>query len=220
MTAWPSQVQVVTPTVPARRQVRDATLDQWRELGADPIAIEQPPEMPYGHASGNVTARAALQAGLDTGADWILHADDDIDIDPDLVSLWPLLLRKVPISLWHRPSFAPRGLCPHPAGAPVQVHRVRTAGRWYSSLAILIPRAEAEAAARTPIGGPGGWDIHLRRVFLATGSVLHLTSPCLVEHRTLPRVATRTGIRRIDSGGCYRGPRTIDPPQVSARART
>lgn len=57
---WPWWVQVVTPTVAARRRARETTLEQWRALGAHPIVVEQPPTAPIGHMAQLATARAGL----------------------------------------------------------------------------------------------------------------------------------------------------------------
>lgn len=201
---WPALVQVVTPTVPARRGLRDVTLDQWRTLGADPIVVEQPEHIPYGRDGTTATATRAVREGLATGAEWILHAEDDIDIDPRLLDAWPVLLRdEQPVALWHRPRFAPPGLCER--AVEVSVVRARSQSSWWGSQAVLLPRRLAvEAVETAPLPGVG-WDVHLRRVWAERGRRLHLAVPCLVEHRRLPRIATRWG--HVGSC-CYRGPRT------------
>lgn len=210
---WPTGVQVVTPTVTARLGTRDATLEQWRALGADPIVVEQPVRSQIGHPAQLTNARAAIHAGLATAPGWVLYAEDDIDVDPALAEAWPTLLaREQPVTLWHRPRFAPAGACDHPAD-PVRVLRAVAPGSWWGPQAVLMPARLAAAGAAAPDPPHGGIDMVMRQTWRATRRPLHLTVPCLVEHRPLPRLATRSGPRRVD-GCCYRGPRTREDPHA------
>lgn len=176
-----SDVVVVTPTVEARQHVREATLDQWRTLGFEPLIIEQGP--PYGHRRQRENSRAAIRAGLDTGAAVIIHAEDDIDLDPRIPRVLPACLGPAPCSLWHRPRFEPPGVA---RPGQVVVTPARAPVRWYSALCVVMTRAQAEHALTLDYGR-GGWDLDLR----LTG--VRITVPSLVQHRHLPRVASRGG---------------------------
>ena len=171
-------------------------------MGTEPVIVEQDPALPYGHLAQTSTARAAVAAALVTDPQWVLYAEDDIDVDPCLVSHWPMLLRDDPVALWHRPRFTPPGLVTPAAG--VVVAPAANPGRWLFSMAVILPAAVARAAVdAAPLGY--GFDLHLRELWKTRGWRPYITLPCLVEHRRLPRVASRGGY--VESGN-YRGPRT------------
>lgn len=211
-TTWPAEVAAVCYTVAARRAQRQPTLDQWAALGADVIVVEQHPTTPHGEHGACETGRRAYQDALDTATPWILTTEDDVDVDPTLPTWWPQLLdQDRVVSLWHRPRFAPRGMCPHPTDQPPALLPMRDWRHWWGSQAMLLPRRIAAAIAGAPRIGRGGWDTHIRRTLIQLGHRPSITSPCLVEHRPLHRLSTPTPIK-VDSQGCYRGPRTPERP--------
>lgn len=178
-------IVVVTPTVEARRDVRETTLSQWRAFGLDPLVVEQGP--PYGHQRSRETARAALAAGLDAGASLIVFAEDDIDLDARVPRILPLCLGDTPCSLWHRPRFEPAGRA---VPGQVVITRAKNVAAWVGSLCVVLSRAQAEKLVTTPPAG-GGIDNDMRTLGM------RITLPSLVQHRALPRVATKCGPRQI-----------------------
>lgn len=173
---------VVTPTVDARRGIRDATLDQWRAIGYEPLVVEQSP--PYGHERQTTTALTALHLGLDTGAGWIVYAEDDIDLLPALPAALPTLLLDVPVFLWPRPWMIEPGTvgvapCRHPA-------------RYWGSQCIVMPRHVAQFVTEYP-GMRHGIDLRIRETLAANRIRMHVHNPPLVTHRDLPRIASRGG---------------------------
>lgn len=195
-------VVVVTPTIPGRRRTRDATLAQWTALGLPVLVVEQDPGLPVGPASQLATAREALRGGVASGAAVVVYAEDDIDVDPRLLRMLPMLLGAGPCALWHRPRFRPARL---PALGPDQVVVVpaRAPRRWWGGQCVVATSAQAAAWAAVDYGR-GGIDMGLR---LMPG--LRITVPALAAHRPLPRAATRGP--RIDTD-TYVGPRTQEDP--------
>lgn len=191
---WPRGIVVVTPSIPQRRATRDVTLVQWVRLGADPIMIEQDPALPLGPHSQLATARAALRAGLGTGAEMILYAEDDIDIDPHIADILPCCTGDAPVSFWHRPRFRPRDLQPHP-GCVIIAPAVGQS-RWWGGPCIAMTPAHATRLCEADVP-KGGIDLALR----VTG--VRITIPAMVEHRSGPRYASRGGHVTSDT---YRGP--------------
>lgn len=187
----------MTPTVVPRRHTRDVTLDQWRTLGATPIVVEQE-DGPTGHGQQIITARAAIRAGLNTDADLIVYAEDDIDLDPRLVGILPACIGDAPVSLWHRPRFRPRRL---PPGDIVIVDAIQSR-TWFSSLCLALPRRVAAALVDQPAPDHGGIDMCLR------DWKVRITVPALVEHRPGRRYASRNG--RHYTSDTYEGP-TSEP---------
>lgn len=198
---------MVTPTVPQRRSLRDATLRQWDQLGLPPIVVEQDPAWPLGHMSSRATACRALRAGLDTGADVIVFAEDDIDLDPRIPGILAVAADgDGPCSLWHRPRFRPAHAA-SPAGVGgVTVVRAKAARRWIGSLCVVLTAEQAArllaTASKHDSPHNGGIDIDLRDL-----APIRITVPSLVAHRRLPRLASRG--THIDCDD-YEGPRTDD----------
>jgi hypothetical protein len=188
---------VVTPSIVARTESRQVTLRQWAALGLSTIVVVQDPALPIGHRSQTLTAQAALRRGLGTGADVIIYAEDDIDLDPRIMRVLPALPGRSPVSLWHRPRFAPK--TPPPRGLDqIVITRAVSSSRWWGAQCVVLTR---DQAARLAAGdcGPGGIDRGLR-----TGP-MRITIPPLVGHRRLPRAAS-TGTH-VDCTG-YEGPRS------------
>jgi hypothetical protein len=179
-------ITVTTPTVQQRRHSRELTLCQWRALGIRPILVEQDPALPLGHASQTLTALRAVREGLHSGADIILYAEDDINLDPQVLNALAAWDRQAPLSLWHRPRFRPAG------AKDSTIVQALNSAHWYSSLAIALTRPMAQHLTAQPAGARG-IDIMLR-----TLPPMQITVPVLVEHRHLPRVASKAG--GIDSG--------------------
>ncbi len=176
---------VVMPSIVPRRRSREITIAQIIiGAGTQPIIVEQPEDMPYGHASCAATARMAIGAGLDTGADAILHIEDDIDIDPRLWGQLDTDIRRgASVSYWHPKS---RHGC--------------TPRRMVGSLAVLLTaRAARHLVRRTDTVGT---DIAMREV----ADEVHPTA--LVEHRPGRRYAS--GSQMQVTSDCYRGPHVDD----------
>lgn len=184
---------IVTPTITARRATRPLTTHQWLALGYRPILVEQDPTLPLGHQAQLSTSQQALQAGLDTGADTIIYAEDDIDLDPTLADYLTPAPSTI-TSLFYRPRFAHHQ--PHLAPA-------RQQSRWITSQALVMGRPVAHAL--TTHQGPGGIDIAVRHICRHHNLTIMLPPRPLVEHRTLTRAATHAP-GRFTSQGDYRGP--------------
>lgn len=192
-----SDVVVVTPTVAARRGAREVTLAQWRALGHDPIVVEQPADVPHGHRQARATAQAALAAGLAAGAELIVFAEDDIDLDPRIPEVLGCDL-PLPLSLWHRPRFRPAVSRRVPLTGLVEVGPARARSEWWGSQCVVLDR-HLTGWLLDVDWGRGGIDMDLRLL-----PPIHVTVPSLVGHRRLPRLATRG--RHYDADD-YEGPR-------------
>lgn len=178
---------VTTPTIPQRRTTRQLTIHQWAALGLPTITTEQPAEMPICHASQLTTAKAALRAALDHGADTIIYAEDDIDIDPDIVHY----LTPTPGTItaaWFRPRFH--------HGRDTLAPAINQK-RWWGGPCLIMGRPEATHL--THYNGKPGIDLALR-----DSTTVMLPPRPLVEHRALPRAASSGPT--ITSGGNYQGP--------------
>lgn len=194
---------VVTPTIAARDHTRETTLNQWRALGYEPLVIRQDPALPYGHRSQRQTARAAIIAGLQTGAEVIVYAEDDIDLDPRIPGvLGRAAAEEGPCSLWHRPRFRPTRI-PSPGPDGVAITYARAARQWWGSQCVVLTRTQAIRLLGCNYGH-GGIDMDLRLL-----APIRITVPSLVGHRRLPRAATRA--RHYDCTD-YEGPRTQEDP--------
>lgn len=176
------RVTVVMATIPARRVARIPTVTQLEAAGWAPAVVEQDPSRPYGHKSQRATARAAIQAGLATSPSAVLYVEDDIDIDPALYQqVQADTAAGLSVAYWH------------PAGK----HGIRTPTRWHGALAVLLTAAAARRVV-TITASKGGIDMDMRHV------LDHVHPQALVEHRRLPRYASRGPA--IVQSDCYRGP--------------
>lgn len=179
-----ARIAVVTPTVAARDHTREATLTQWAALGHEPIVIRQDPAVPSGHRAQRDTARTAIRAGLETGADVIVYAEDDIDLDLRVRAVLPAAASDAgPCSLWHRLRFRPARAVP--ARGDVMIVHARGAARWWGAQCVVLTRPLAERLLTVDYGR-GGIDMDLRLL-----PPMRITVPPLVSHRPGPRVATR-----------------------------
>lgn len=189
------------PTVEARAgKIRNSTIQQWQNLGWDPVVVEQPP--PYGHREARENARAVLRKCLDTtDADFIILSEDDIDLDPRIPLFFPAIVGSTPCSLMHFPRYKPAGF-EDPGFFVVAPAKYRNL--WWGAQCVVMTRENVEQVLDFDFGC-GGFDMDLR-VF----PKIRVTLPCLVHHRHVPRVSTAMDPTEPAYIGeeTYEGPRT------------
>ena len=193
------------PTIAARAGSAARVIAWWRERGVDPVVELQDPAMPVGPASHVVTCTRVLQRALDTypSAGHVLLCEDDVEIDPALPGLAPMLLCGRVVTLWttrlaHLPAHMVRAVR---EGRPLPrtLEWARGLRGWHGSLGLVLPRRVVEAVAAWPVVR-GGYDMHLKDWLLAHGERLWVAVPNLMQHLPLPRQATRGGPRWVRSG--------------------
>jgi len=185
---------VVMPTIADRRQQRIPTIAQLTAMGLSPRIVEQDPDVLPSREACRQNAIAALRTGPRHGH--VLLVEDDVDVAPALANWQALtgLCARGPVALWHRQAKHPASGVSGPAPRG-----------WCGTLGVLLTAEQARQAAdlcTADADSPHGWDITIRKMGV------QLAIPALVQHRKLPRAATRGAF----AGGCncYRGPDSHD----------
>lgn len=210
---WPAEVAVAVPTVTARAAHLAVTLGDLRRVGADPLVHLQDETWPLCHDSNlrHVTVLLDLVLRARPDATHILLWEDDVEPDPQLPELLPALLDGRVWSLWAA------GLRFYPAdvkallrgGLPLPCRRATPAKdlpSWHGSLAVLMPRADAEAIQAWPVTTPPGWDIRLREWLRAHRRQLWLPVPNLAEHRGTVSAVEPRGTSGLARSAAWRTP--------------
>ena len=206
MSTWPArECPVAIPTITARADAVARVIAWWRRRGVDPVVELQDPRMPVGPSSHVVTCIEVIRRALEAepGARHVLLCEDDVEIDPVLPDLAPMLLCGRVVTLWttrlaHLPARMVRAVR---EGRPLPrtLEWARNLRGWHGSLALILPRHVAEQVAEWPVER-GGYDTHLKSWLLAHDVPLWVAVPNLVQHLPLPRQATRGGPRWVRSG--------------------
>lgn len=103
MSTWPArECPVAIPTIRARADSAARVIGWWRRRGVDPVVELQDPRMPVGPSSHVVTCIEVIRRALEAepGARHVLLCEDDVEIDPVLPDLVPMLLCGRVVTLW------------------------------------------------------------------------------------------------------------------------
>lgn len=165
-----------------------------RSLGVSGVPREDVQVIPTGVRTRNENGVACLQAGVVTGAEWILHLEDDLRVCQDLLGA---------VDRWVCDHAEAQGVTLYSFYAPYARFQSRAIdGGWSYPLdlfkgcqafAIRATHAQEAIDALTPTlatwGSPAGFDRLLARWLRTCGGKILGSAPCFVQH-----VGTQTSL--------------------------
>ncbi|HXG47253.1 MAG TPA: glycosyltransferase family 9 protein [Methylomirabilota bacterium] len=191
----------VMPSYPLRHTMREQTLARLAatDWGHRPVRVALDRRFPNRHDNIAYTSWCALQAGLKTGAEYLLYLEDDLDFNRHLyhnLQQWPRLrARQVTLATLYNPALPEMGW-----DIPPSAFAVDPRG-FFGAQALVISRAAAEHLVQHWLEAPGFPDLRIRDLLASWKRPLFCHNPSLVQHRG----------RRSSWGGFFHTACDFDP---------